>query len=143
MHEGMSPELLLIAVPGLLGVATVVAVPLGAWLGARAGYPLAVLSAACGAVLFVLLDEALDSPVTVSGQWLPTLAAEWGLRLDALGLTFALVITLVGAVVLAYSPGYLHGEMAPARYYGGLTGFAAAMTLLVLAGDALVLYVGW
>lgn len=139
----MSPELLLIAVPGLLGVATVMAVPLGAWLGARAGYPLAVLSAACGAVLFVLLDEALDSPVTVSGQWLPTLAAEWGLRLDALGLTFALVITLVGAVVLAYSPGYLHGEMAPARYYGALTGFAAAMTLLVLAGDALVLYVGW
>ncbi|NHD19366.1 MULTISPECIES: hydrogen gas-evolving membrane-bound hydrogenase subunit E [unclassified Actinopolyspora] len=137
-------DALLLAVPGVLLVATVGAVPLARRFGAGAGYPLAVLSAGAGGLLLTLLGDALEDPVTVAGEWIPTLGAQWSLRLDALGLVFALVVTFVGAVVLAYSPRYLHGgETDPSRYYGALAGFAAAMTLLVLAGDALVLYVGW
>ncbi|NYH77468.1 multicomponent Na+:H+ antiporter subunit A [Actinopolyspora biskrensis] len=140
----MRAEALLLAVPGVLLVATLGAVPLARRFGVGAGYPLAVLSAGAGVLLLTLLGDALEDPITVAGAWIPALGAQWSLRLDALGLVFALVVTFVGAVVLAYSPRYLHGgETDPARYYGALAGFAAAMTLLVLAGDALVLYVGW
>ncbi|RCW39125.1 multisubunit sodium/proton antiporter MrpA subunit /multisubunit sodium/proton antiporter MrpB subunit [Halopolyspora algeriensis] len=139
----MSPEAVLVAVPAVLGVATVVALPLGRYFGARAGYPLAFLAATSGALLLVLLPEVLEAPVTVTGRWIPALGAEWSLHLDALALVFGLVVTLVGAVVLAYSAHYLDEEHNSARYYGELLGFAASMTLLVLAGDALTLYVGW
>ncbi|WP_169336099.1 hydrogen gas-evolving membrane-bound hydrogenase subunit E [Actinopolyspora halophila] len=140
----MRAEALLLAVPSVLLVATLGAVPLARRFGVGAGYPLAVLTAGAGVLLLTLLGDALEDPITVAGEWLPTLGAQWSLRLDALGLVFALVVTFVGAVVLAYSPRYLHGgETDPSRYYGALAGFAAAMTLLVLAGDALVLYVGW
>lgn len=140
----MRAEALLLAVPGVLLAATIGAVPLARRFGVGAGYPLAVLTAGAGGLLLTLLGEALGDPITVAGEWIPTLGAQWSLRLDALGLVFALVVTFVGAVVLAYSPRYLHGgQTDPSRYYGALAGFAAAMTLLVLAGDALVLYVGW
>ncbi|MHA6803616.1 hydrogen gas-evolving membrane-bound hydrogenase subunit E [Salinifilum ghardaiensis] len=139
----MSPEIVLVAVPVVLTGATVAALPLGRSFGVHAGYPLAVLLAVSGVLLVALLPETLEEPITAAAPWVPALGAEWSLRLDPLALVFGIVITSVGAVTLAYSSHYLGEHHRPAEYYALLTGFAAAMTLLVLAGDALVLYLGW
>ncbi|GIG54992.1 monovalent cation/H+ antiporter subunit A [Demequina activiva] len=74
--------------------------------------------------------------------WMPTLGVELSLRLDGLSLVFALLVLVIGAVVLAYSAGYLpHGRHS--SFYGLMTLFAAAMLLLVLADDVVVLFVAW
>lgn len=139
----MSDQVLLLTAPALLLFLALVAPALGRWLGPSAGWPLALGLGAAGAPLAGLLPRALDGPVTVEAAWVPALGATWSLRFDALTAVFALLVVIVGAVVLAYSVGYLGPEQSPARYYGLLTAFAASMLLLVLAGDGLSLYVGW
>lgn len=136
---------MLAGVAALLLIAVVAAVPLARWLGTRAGYVLAALMAAAGVLLIPLARTALHEPATVAWTWVPRLGAEWTLRVDALGVLFALVVVWVGALVLLYVPRYLadEEEVGRGRFYGSMTAFAAAMTLLVLAGDAFTLYVGW
>lgn len=112
-------------------------------MGPRAGHLLAVSPLAAAALLLAQLPNVLHAPVAVGVDWVPALGSQWHLRLDALSLLFALVTTIVGAVVVAYSAHYLGDDDRPGRYYATLLGFATGMTLLVLAGDALLLYVGW
>jgi len=79
------------------------------------------------------------------GSWIParhvSIAAT--LRFDPLAAVLLLVVTGVGAAIHAYSIGYLHGDRAFARYFSHLNLFVAAMTLLVLAGNLPLLFVGW
>src|SRR5262249_51491003 len=48
-----------------------------------------------------------------------------------------------GSLIHLYSTGYMHGDPGFARYFACLNLFLFFMTLLVLAGDLLVLFVGW
>jgi len=66
-----------------------------------------------------------------------------GLLLDPLSLTFVLLITGVGSVIHLYSVGYMDHDPERRRFFAYLNLFVAAMLLLVLADDFLVLYVGW
>lgn len=139
----MSAQTLLVAIPAVLLATTLAAPLLAGRLGARAGHLLAVGVAASGALLLALLPQTLAGPVVAQLPWIPSLGASWSLRLDPLSFVFALMVLGVGAVVLSYSAGYLEHDVEAASYYTLLTGFATAMALLVLAGDALALYVGW
>ncbi|MEN4474764.1 NADH-quinone oxidoreductase subunit L [Mycolicibacterium cosmeticum] len=77
--------------------------------------------------------------------WLPVdgLHVDVGLRLDQLSMCFALLITGVGALIHVYSVGYMAGDPGRRRFFGYLNLFVAAMLLLVLADNYLVLYAGW
>jgi len=66
-----------------------------------------------------------------------------GLRLDQLSMCFVLLITFVGALIHIYSIGYMEHDPDRRRFFGYLNLFVAAMLLLVLADNYLVLYVGW
>jgi NADH-quinone oxidoreductase subunit L len=73
------------------------------------------------------------------GQW----NIEAGLLIDQLSMVFVLLITGVGGVIHVYSIGYMAHDERRRRFFAFLNLFVAAMLLLVLADNYLVLFVGW
>jgi len=67
----------------------------------------------------------------------------FGLHLDQLSVVFVLLITGVGSLIHVYSIGYMEHDENRRRFFGYLNLFVAAMLLLVLADNYLLLYVGW
>jgi NADH-quinone oxidoreductase subunit L len=63
--------------------------------------------------------------------------------LDQLSLVMLLVVTGVGFLIHVYSVGYMGDEEGYARYFSYLNLFLFFMTVLVLAGNALLMFVGW
>ncbi|MEU6187964.1 NADH-quinone oxidoreductase subunit L [Nocardia sp. NPDC047038] len=78
-------------------------------------------------------------------SWVPVagLQVDFSLRLDQLSICFALLITGVGSLIHIYSIGYMSHDPARRRFFAYLNLFLAAMLLLVLANNYLVLYLGW
>jgi NADH-quinone oxidoreductase subunit L len=65
------------------------------------------------------------------------------LLLDPLSISFVLLITGVGSLIHIYSIGYMAHDPDRRRFFAYLNLFVAAMLLLVLADNYLLLYVGW
>jgi NADH-quinone oxidoreductase subunit L len=65
------------------------------------------------------------------------------LLIDPLSITMALFVTGVGALIHLYSIGYMHGQERFTRFFTYLNLFAFSMLVLVLAGDYLLVFVGW
>jgi NADH-quinone oxidoreductase subunit L len=114
------------------------------YLGAAA--PLA--SFAIGLYYFVDLlghdvaTRAVSVPLynwITSGDW----QIDVGLLIDQLSIVFVLLITGVGGLIHVYSIGYMAHDDRRRRFFAFLNLFVAAMLLLVLADNYLVLFVGW
>jgi NADH-quinone oxidoreductase subunit L len=71
------------------------------------------------------------------------LHVDFSFVLDQLSLVMLLVVTGVGFLIHVYSVGYMSDEEGYARYFSYLNLFLFFMTVLVLAGNALVMFVGW
>jgi NADH-quinone oxidoreductase subunit L len=65
------------------------------------------------------------------------------LLVDPLSITMVLFVTGVGALIHLYSVGYMHGDPRFTRFFTYLNLFAFSMLVLVLAGDYLVVFLGW
>jgi NADH-quinone oxidoreductase subunit L len=65
------------------------------------------------------------------------------LYVDPLTAVMLLVITGVGCLIHVYSIGYMHDDPGYARFFAYLNLFVFSMTMLVLAGNFLLLYVFW
>lgn len=78
-------------------------------------------------------------------NWIPFkgIDAHFILRLDPLSILMTMIITGVSFLIHFYSIGYIDHEKDYARYFACLNFFVFAMLLLVLAGDLLLLFVGW
>ena len=79
------------------------------------------------------------------GQWINigALHVDFSLVLDQLSLVMLLVVTGVGFLIHVYSVGYMAHEEGYARYFSYLNLFLFFMTTLVLAGNVLLMFVGW
>ncbi|WP_030986049.1 NADH-quinone oxidoreductase subunit L [Streptomyces sp. NRRL S-1813] len=107
-----------------------------------------VASFAIGVVLFIGMlgrgaeDRALHQHLF---SWIPVggFQADIAFQLDQLSMTFVLLITGVGSLIHIYSIGYMEHDERRRRFFGYLNLFLAAMLLLVLADNYLLLYVGW
>ncbi len=77
--------------------------------------------------------------------WVPVggFTVDAGLRVDQLSMCFVLLITGVGSLIHVYSMGYMAHDPNRRRFFAFLNLFIAAMLVLVLADDYLVLYAGW
>ncbi len=75
--------------------------------------------------------------------WAPGLGINFSFFLDGLSLLFAILISVVGALVLVYSGGYLAGHPGLGRFYAYLLMFMGSMLGLVLADNVIALYVFW
>ncbi|MFQ5738539.1 MAG: NADH-quinone oxidoreductase subunit L [Acidobacteriota bacterium] len=69
--------------------------------------------------------------------------SEFALLLDPLALVMILIVTGVGFLIHVYSIGYMAGEDGYYRYFSYLNLFILMMSILVLADNYLVLFVGW
>ncbi len=116
----------------------------GHWLGVGTIFA----AFAVGLVIFFeMLGQAPDQ--RTSGQslysWIPVgaLDIDFGLRIDPLSVTFVLLITGVGALIHLYSVGYMASDPGRRRFFGQLNLFVAAMLVLVLGDNFVMLYLGW
>ncbi|HEX3707099.1 MAG TPA: proton-conducting transporter membrane subunit, partial [Mycobacteriales bacterium] len=78
-------------------------------------------------------------------SWIPVggFKVDVGLLIDPLSMVFVLLITGVGSLIHIYAIGYMAHDPDRRRFFGYFNLFVAAMLLLVLANNYLVLYVGW
>jgi NADH-quinone oxidoreductase subunit L len=101
----------------------------------------AVSCPTCGTV------TALALPVTeaLPFHWITigALQVDFTFVLDQLSAVMLLVVTGVGFLIHIYSLGYMRGEPGYARYFSFLNLFLFFMTVLVLAGNFLLMFVGW
>jgi NADH-quinone oxidoreductase subunit L len=101
------------------------------------------------ASFFVVLCDSNGSLLpyveTCPHPWLAigALHVDFTFVLDQLSLVMLLVVTGVGFLIHVYSVGYMHDDPGYARYFGYLNLFLFFMTTLVLAGNVLVMFVGW
>ncbi len=95
----------------------------------------------------VLCDSSCSSYLCAEtfGTWLalPGLHIDFSFVLDQLSLVMLLVVTGVGFLIHVYSVGYMHDDPGYARYFSYLNLFLFFMTTLVLAGNVLLMFVGW
>ncbi|WP_412077125.1 NADH-quinone oxidoreductase subunit L [Streptomyces xanthophaeus] len=116
----------------------------GHWIGTL----LAAVSFGIGAVLFADMlgrgaeDRALHQRLFT---WIPVegFQADMAFQLDQLSMTFVLLISGVGTLIHVYSIGYMEHDERRRRFFGYLNLFVAAMLLLVVADNYLLLYFGW
>ncbi|WP_338931602.1 NADH-quinone oxidoreductase subunit L [Streptomyces netropsis] len=116
----------------------------GHWIGTL----LAAASFVIGVVLFADMlgrDGEQRALHTTVFSWVPVggFQADVGFQLDQLSMTFVLLITGVGTLIHLYSVGYMEHDEKKRRFFGYLNLFLAAMLLLVVADNYLLLYVGW
>ncbi|MFI8827008.1 NADH-quinone oxidoreductase subunit L [Streptomyces sp. NPDC053431] len=116
----------------------------GHWLGTL----LAAVSFGIGLALFAdMLSRSPDDRTLHQHlfTWIPveSFQADIAFQLDQLSMTFVLLITGVGTLIHLYSVGYMEHDERRRRFFGYLNLFVAAMLLLVLADNYLLLYFGW
>ena len=103
------------------------------------------------AIATCLFAEQLLSPANERAVSAPLYTwfsvGEWnfqiGLLVDQLSILFALLITGVGGLIHIYSIGYMSHDPRRRRFFAFLNLFIAAMLVLVLADNYLILFIGW
>ena len=115
----------------------------GPWLR-----PAAILPVLIAGGLFALFAQAI--PPVAAGEalrfvwdWVPSLGISLSFLVDGLSLTFALLISGIGALVFLYASKYLQGHAHFARFMLFIVAFMASMLGLVLADNLLTLFVFW
>ncbi len=134
-----------------LGIGMLLLITGRRWPGRSAGWFASagtlVAFALAVAQTFQVTSKPTDQRVIVKTlyEWILSgrFHVDLALRADPLSVTMALVVTGVGSLILIYSIGYMDGDPRFARYFAYKSLFVAAMLLLVLGANYLVLYIGW
>jgi NADH-quinone oxidoreductase subunit L len=106
------------------------------------------LSFACGiAALIGLLGDEPEARHHASALWdyasVAGLEIKLGIYLDQLSVFMVLVVTGVSTLIHLYSYGYMASDEGYHRFFSYLNFFVFSMLLLVLAGNFVLLIVGW
>ncbi|MEM6826188.1 MAG: putative monovalent cation/H+ antiporter subunit A [Pseudomonadota bacterium] len=102
------------------------------------------LSAGLFIWFFSFIEPISDGQtLRLAWEWVPSLGISLSFLVDGLSLTFALLISGIGALVFLYSNTYLAGHPHFARFALFLTSFMLAMLGLVLADNLIALFVFW
>ena len=90
-------------------------------------------------------DPEARQDVTVAWTWLQAgnVDVQLSLLVDPLSIVMALIVSGVGALIVLYSIGYMHGADEERRYFAYMSIFLFAMLLLVLAANYVILLAGW
>jgi NADH-quinone oxidoreductase subunit L len=114
----------------------------GHWLGVGSVGVTFVL----GLSYFLQLRGLSNRSATISlFEFIPVsrLRVDFGLLFDPLAGVFVLLITGVGFLIHLYAVGYMAHDEGRRRFFGYFNLFVAAMLLLVLGNNFVMLYVGW
>jgi NADH-quinone oxidoreductase subunit L len=102
----------------------------------------------CGiGMLAMLLDEPSEGRHLTSSLWdyanAGGLDIKLGILVDPLSVFMVLVVSGVSALIHLYSVAYMDSDRGYARFFSYLNFFVFSMLLLVLAGNFVLLIVGW
>jgi len=101
--------------------------------------PLGIFAYLCRMLPIIGTGETL----ILNYKWFPALNININFFVDGLSLTFALIISSIGAIIVFYASGYLHGHKKLARFYGYLLFFMTSMLGVVLSDNILSLFIFW
>ncbi|MBI4640939.1 MAG: NADH-quinone oxidoreductase subunit L [Candidatus Tectomicrobia bacterium] len=96
-------------------------------------------------IYFDLLSRAGHSIIIAFYPWVVSGSLHVNIEflVDPLSTVMILVVSGVGLLIHIYSIGYMHGDAGFARYFAYLNLFVTFMLTLVLAGNFLMMFVGW
>lgn len=109
---------------------------------------LAVLPIAIAFGIGFSITQSLDpktAAIVTSVPWIEIagFSVPFELRIDTLSMTMVLIITGIGALIHLYATGYMAEEKEYSRFFSYLNLFIAAMLILVLGNNLLLLFIGW
>ena len=115
----------------------------------RTAATLSTLSAMAtfGLCVAYLMGWQTGTPDTYT--WMPTIiegmpSLSVGLLMDPLAMRMMLVVTGIGMLVHIFSIGYMKGDSSNlSRYFAGLSIFMFSMTMIVLADNLAMTFIGW
>lgn len=104
-----------------------------------------------GGMMAALFAGALSLLPTVEAQqaiafnfpWIPQLGLSFSLYLDGLALLFVLLVTGMGAAILAYAGYYFEDSEQSGRFFQLMLVFSSSMLALILAGNVITLFIAW
>jgi multicomponent Na+:H+ antiporter subunit A len=109
-----------------------------------AGWLLTLVPLGIVVYLFPMINPISNGEVLLlSYKWFPSLDINLNFVVDGLSLTFALIVSGIGAIIVFYASGYLHGHKKEGRFYGYLLFFMTSMLGVVLSDNILALFVFW
>ena len=86
---------------------------------------------------------AAGERVTGGYPWIASLNVNFSWMIDGLSLTFALLISGIGTLIVLYTGGYMKGHPMQGRFFSFILMFMGAMQGLVLADSFLMFFVFW
>lgn len=110
---------------------------------------LSILSALTTFIMCVAYLAGWQTGTPDTYTWLPTLtegqtSLSLGLLMDPLAMRMMLVVTGIGLLVHIFSVGYMKGDSSNlSRYFAGLSIFMFSMTMIVMADNLAMTFIGW
>ncbi|MCV9997778.1 putative monovalent cation/H+ antiporter subunit A [Pararhizobium sp. YC-54] len=113
-------------------------------LGHNAAWVLALIPAFVFLHFLGFSAEIARGETVIGGYlWVPSFNVSFSWLLDGLSLTFLLLISGIGALIVLYSGGYLKGHPHQGRFFSFLLMFMGSMLGLVASDSFLMLFVFW
>ncbi|AUX75609.1 putative monovalent cation/H+ antiporter subunit A [Sinorhizobium fredii] len=129
---------------GLPFAAALVAPGLTRLLGHNAAWVLALAPAAIFLHFLRFLPDVASGEIVTGGYaWIPSFNVSFSWLIDGLSLTFMLLISGIGALIVLYSGGYLKGHPQQGRFFAFILLFMGSMQGLVVSDSFLMLFVFW
>lgn len=112
--------------------------------GHNAAWVLAIAPALAFVHFALMLPEIAAGGVVTGGYaWVPSFNLSFSWFIDGLSLTFALLITGIGLLIVLYAGGYMKGHPQQGRFLSFLLLFMGAMLGVVVSDSLLMLFVFW
>lgn len=133
----------------LLPIAPFIAAIFAPWVkrfsGPFAGVILALIPASIFVYLLFFVDLIAHGGYLVTSiDWVPAYGdLKLSFYIDGLSLTFGLLISGIGTIIIAYTGSYLAGHPQQGRFFSFMLMFMGSMLGLVLADNMIVLFVFW
>ncbi|HBF31154.1 putative monovalent cation/H+ antiporter subunit A [Rhizobium sp.] len=113
-------------------------------LGHNAAWILALIPLASFVQFLSFLPEIASGGVVTGGYaWVPSYNVSFSWFLDGLSLTFALLITGIGTLIILYSGGYMKGYPQQGRFISFVFLFMGSMLGVVVSDSFLMLFIYW
>ncbi|GAA3064221.1 putative monovalent cation/H+ antiporter subunit A [Rhizobium viscosum] len=91
-----------------------------------------------------LVPQIAQGEIITGGyDWVPGLGLRFSWFLDGLSLTFALLITGIGTLIVLYAGGYLKGHPDHGRFFSFIFLFMGAMLGVVVSDSFLMFFIFW
>ena len=104
--------------------------------------PLSIFIYLCSFIPVISISS-FDEAVIFKAEWFKSMGINLSFIIDGLSLTFALIITGIGAIIIYYASGYLHGDKRLGRFYGYMIFFMISMLGVVVSNNIISLFIFW